>query len=386
MYAGKPSQITYGCSKCRHRQAGCGKCRHPDYKCTPILAEEAEKTDGDVEGDATIQALVEKVSTTLCELIHILTELALGDGSVSWSPLFEMADKVGDGGVRVLQHCFGLFQQYGVEIHNGTLFPTSRSSVQRLFAGVCKAYLQSVESWQKNMNSMELKELVTLSVEAWHRYNSKTPSEAAPAEPSTQVEAAHEVEAREVQQQAEWRRAEGDELFGRGQNEQAIEKYSEALMLLQQDPSGWAVAQSAECCTSRADCHKQLQNHDMVIKDCSRAIESAPLDPRPLMLRAQAYESLERYFEAVDDYRIVLALQAGSTRLATAAIQRLTLLLPSEIGKKSSGGSAKTRARGSRVGPVFQATLPEAKTHQKRVVESSVIETQARRRRKLHVN
>ncbi|XP_053322024.1 sperm-associated antigen 1 [Spea bombifrons] len=125
-------------------------------------------------------------------------------------------------------------------------------------------------------------------------------------------------------------KAEGNRLFKNGQFGEAAIKYSEAIENLRN-----AGAENAEelgvLFSNRAACHLKDGNCRDCIEDCNRALELQPFSVKPLLRRAMASESLERYREAYVDYKIVLQIDSGM-QMANDSINRITRTLIDQDG------------------------------------------------------
>ncbi|XP_045143166.1 sperm-associated antigen 1 [Echinops telfairi] len=75
----------------------------------------------------------------------------------------------------------------------------------------------------------------------------------------------------------------------------------------------------AACCLKGGHCSGCIQ-------DCTRALELQPFSIKPLLRRAMAYETLERYRQAYVDYKTVLQIDCG-IQVANDSINRITRLL-----------------------------------------------------------
>eukprot|EP01089_Gocevia_fonbrunei_P002202 TRINITY_DN121_c0_g1_i1.p1 TRINITY_DN121_c0_g1~~TRINITY_DN121_c0_g1_i1.p1 ORF type:complete len:262 (-),score=71.98 TRINITY_DN121_c0_g1_i1:107-892(-) len=109
---------------------------------------------------------------------------------------------------------------------------------------------------------------------------------------------------------------EGNVLFRLAKYDQAIEKYTRAVELSDNEQD------KAVLYSNRALSHAQLQNHDAVVTDCTLSININPT-AKVLIRRALAYEMLERYKKSLDDMRQALQLDPNA-RIASEAVVRLT--------------------------------------------------------------
>ncbi|KAK2910641.1 sperm-associated antigen 1-like isoform X1 [Channa argus] len=123
---------------------------------------------------------------------------------------------------------------------------------------------------------------------------------------------------------------EGNLLFKNGQFADALEKYSQAI----QGCTDSGIDSPEDLCilySNRAACYLKDGNSQDCIQDCTRALELQPFSLKPLLRRAMAYESLERYRKAYVDYKTVLQIDT-SVQAAHDSVNRITRLLIEEDG------------------------------------------------------
>ncbi|XP_019946824.2 sperm-associated antigen 1 isoform X1 [Paralichthys olivaceus] len=123
---------------------------------------------------------------------------------------------------------------------------------------------------------------------------------------------------------------EGNLLFKNGQFSDALEKYSQAI----QGYSDSGIDSPEDLCilySNRAACYLKDGNSQDCIQDCTRALELQPFFLKPLLRRAMAYESLERYRQAYVDYKTVLQIDI-SVQAAHDSANRITRLLIDQDG------------------------------------------------------
>uniref|UniRef100_A0A665TTK8 Sperm associated antigen 1 n=1 Tax=Echeneis naucrates TaxID=173247 RepID=A0A665TTK8_ECHNA len=123
---------------------------------------------------------------------------------------------------------------------------------------------------------------------------------------------------------------EGNLLFKNGQFGDALEKYSQAI----QGYSDSGIDSPEDLCilySNRAACFLKDGNSQDCIQDCTRALELQPFSLKPLLRRAMAYESLERYRKAYVDYKTVLQIDI-SVQAAHDSVNRITRLLIEQDG------------------------------------------------------
>ncbi|XP_056289522.1 sperm-associated antigen 1-like [Pseudoliparis swirei] len=122
----------------------------------------------------------------------------------------------------------------------------------------------------------------------------------------------------------------GNLLFKNGQFADALQKYSQAI----QGYTESGLDSPEDLCTlysNRAACHLKGGNSQECIQDCSRALELHPFSLKPLLRRAMAYDSLERYRNAYADYKTVLQIDSG-VQAAHDGVNRITRLLIDQDG------------------------------------------------------
>ncbi|XP_034455210.1 sperm-associated antigen 1A isoform X2 [Hippoglossus hippoglossus] len=83
--------------------------------------------------------------------------------------------------------------------------------------------------------------------------------------------------------------------------------------------------------SNRAACYLKDGNSKDCIQDCTKALELQPYSVKPLLRRAMAYESLERYKKAYVDYKTVLQMDTG-VQAAHDSVHRITKMLIEEEG------------------------------------------------------
>ncbi|KAI3361487.1 hypothetical protein L3Q82_013639 [Scortum barcoo] len=123
---------------------------------------------------------------------------------------------------------------------------------------------------------------------------------------------------------------EGNLLFKNGQFGDALEKYSQAI----QGYTDSGIDSPEDLCilySNRAACYLKDGNSQDCIQDCTRALELQPFSLKPLLRRAMAYESLERYRKAYVDYKTVLQIDI-SVQAAHDSVNRITRLLIEQDG------------------------------------------------------
>ncbi|KAG8441810.1 hypothetical protein GDO86_010840 [Hymenochirus boettgeri] len=125
-------------------------------------------------------------------------------------------------------------------------------------------------------------------------------------------------------------KSEGNQLFKNGQFGEATIKYSEAIE--NGKNSGEQNAEElAILYSNRAACHLKDGNCRECIEDCNRALELQPFSVKPLLRRAMANETLERYRPAYVDFKTALQIDR-SLQIANDSINRITRTLIEQDG------------------------------------------------------
>ncbi|KAK2830424.1 hypothetical protein Q5P01_018355 [Channa striata] len=123
---------------------------------------------------------------------------------------------------------------------------------------------------------------------------------------------------------------EGNHLFKHGQFADALEKYTQAI----EESAKEGIDSPEDLCilySNRAACYLKDGNSSDCIQDCTKALELQPYSLKPLLRRAMAYESLERYRKAYVDYKTVLQLDTG-IQAAHDSVHRITKMLIEQDG------------------------------------------------------
>ena len=122
-------------------------------------------------------------------------------------------------------------------------------------------------------------------------------------------------------------KTEAGNLFRAGQYDSAAEKYSIAISRLnhvaEQSPDANYSHALATLHNNRAACKLKSGDDKSCIADCERVLELKPLDIKALLRRGSAYEHMEKYKLAYEDYRAVQNVdwsvaqaQEGANRVA----------------------------------------------------------------------
>ncbi|KAI8916161.1 hypothetical protein EDD86DRAFT_273010 [Gorgonomyces haynaldii] len=111
----------------------------------------------------------------------------------------------------------------------------------------------------------------------------------------------------------------GNKLYAERKFQEAIEKYSEAIDLLP----------SAVFFSNRAACYANTQQYEKVVEDCTSALKIDPKYIKALNRRAQAFENLGQFKDALNDYTVICVLENFRNEASMAAPDRILKQLAS---------------------------------------------------------
>ena len=111
----------------------------------------------------------------------------------------------------------------------------------------------------------------------------------------------------------------GNSHFGQGKYEQAAAFYTRAIELSGRTEGG--AADLANYYSNRAACHQQVHNYKAVIADCNEALAIDPNHSKALLRRAIAYEGLEKWQLALDDYNAVNRISPGMSNVSQGVLR-----------------------------------------------------------------
>jgi len=109
---------------------------------------------------------------------------------------------------------------------------------------------------------------------------------------------------------AEITKLEANEFFKCGKIEDALKKYTLALKLCGNSEKEKLV--KADIYGNRAACYRQLYDSKAVVSDCTEALKLNPNHVKALIRRGQALESLEKFQEALQDFKQANYLAPGT--------------------------------------------------------------------------
>jgi len=99
---------------------------------------------------------------------------------------------------------------------------------------------------------------------------------------------------------------EANQFFKDGKIEEAIKMYTKALMSCKDNEKEKLI--KADIYANRAACYRQLYASKKVVVDCTECLKLNPTHVKAMIRRAQAYESLERFKDALTDFQQVTLL------------------------------------------------------------------------------
>ncbi|XP_065897793.1 sperm-associated antigen 1-like isoform X2 [Dysidea avara] len=124
----------------------------------------------------------------------------------------------------------------------------------------------------------------------------------------------------------------GNKLFQAGQYGEALDCYSNAINSVQRKGLDCNPADVAVLFSNRAACYVKIGDCRSCVKDCTTSIAMAPANSyKPLLRRALAYETMEKFQLAFVDYQLVVHLN-GSIEQARMGCTRLARLLQEQLG------------------------------------------------------
>lgn len=124
----------------------------------------------------------------------------------------------------------------------------------------------------------------------------------------------------ETVSEASAQKEKGNEAFKKGAYEDAVEAYTAAIKLGDQEK------ELAAYYKNRAAAYLKLENYEQTIADCTKALLYAPNDPKALFRRSQAYEQVARFEEAYKDAVETLKSDPKNKSIQEA-LQRLHIIV-----------------------------------------------------------
>ncbi|GAB2267480.1 hypothetical protein Dimus_002463 [Dionaea muscipula] len=160
-------------------------------------------------------------------------------------------------------------------------------------------------------------------------------------------------------EQANEAKAEGNVLFKDGQYEDALLKYEVGLQLAPEMPS--SVELRSICHANRSMCYLKLGKYEETVKECTKALELNQAYTKVLFRRAEAYEKLERFDDAINDMKKILDLDPSNDH-ARRSIARLEPLAREKMEKMKEEMIGKLKEMGNSILGRFGMSVDNFKT------------------------
>ena len=109
----------------------------------------------------------------------------------------------------------------------------------------------------------------------------------------------------------------GNSLFGEGKYERASAFYGRALEV----GTSLSADEKATLYANRAACRQQTHDFEGVIADANAALEVVPNHVKALLRRAIAYEGIEKWQKALDDYNAVNRTSPGMANVSQGIVR-----------------------------------------------------------------
>lgn len=111
----------------------------------------------------------------------------------------------------------------------------------------------------------------------------------------------------------------GNSLFSQGKYENASAFYGRAIELSLS--GGVSDEERANYFANRAACKQQIHDFKGVVSDAERALELVPNHVKALLRRAIAFEGMEKWQQALDDYNTVNRLSPGMSNVSQGILR-----------------------------------------------------------------
>lgn len=111
----------------------------------------------------------------------------------------------------------------------------------------------------------------------------------------------------------------GNSFFGQGRYDIAADFYSRAIQLA--NNTDVSDNEKANFFANRAACRQQIYDFEGLVSDCNAALLLVPNHVKALVRRANAFESLEKWQKALDDFNQVNQLAPGMSNVAMGVVR-----------------------------------------------------------------
>jgi len=115
-------------------------------------------------------------------------------------------------------------------------------------------------------------------------------------------------------------KTEGNEAYKSGQIEGAVGIYTRAIAACKNTEKDIEI--KCDCLANRAACRRQLYLPEECISDCNEVLAMKPDHFKALIRRGQAYESMEKYQQALDDFVAASRIDPNA-KIAYEGVSRL---------------------------------------------------------------
>jgi len=114
---------------------------------------------------------------------------------------------------------------------------------------------------------------------------------------------------------------------------------------------------------NRSACYASLEDHELVVADCTSALDLNANYSKVLMRRSQSFEALEKYDEAIKDLKQLLELDADYPKAKTT-LARLEKLQAEKLEKMKDEALGKLKDLGNSILGKFGMSLDNFKMAQ----------------------
>jgi tetratricopeptide (TPR) repeat protein len=115
-------------------------------------------------------------------------------------------------------------------------------------------------------------------------------------------------------------KTEGNEAYKSGKIEEAVGIYTRAIAACKTTEKDIEI--KCDCLANRAACRRQLYLPEECISDCNEVLAMKPDHFKALIRRGQAYESMEKYQKALDDFVAATRIDPNA-KIAYEGVSRL---------------------------------------------------------------
>jgi len=139
---------------------------------------------------------------------------------------------------------------------------------------------------------------------------------------------------------AEYQKSQANTMYKTGKIDDAIKAYTTAISLCQDTPKENLL--KADIYANRALCYRQLYDSKAVVSDATSALKLNPNHVKAMIRRGQAYESLEKFDLALNDFQQATYLAPG-TSVAVQGAARIRASKSREAKAKDKKSTGRKR-------------------------------------------